>query len=85
VRHRHPELTLGVYTRTHTARLQALVDEVAMTILPDAPCAPGVHTAVAEDMIVAPLQEEGAPWHQGATLQPLGESTSTTQPVYVAG
>ena len=45
-RHRHPELTLGVYARTRTARLQALVDEVAMTILPEAKCAPGVHTAL---------------------------------------
>ena len=70
-RHRHPELTLGVYARTRTARLQALVDEVAMTILPDAKCAPGVHATVGEDMIVAPLQEEGAPWHQPSMLPPL--------------
>ena len=63
-RHRHPELTLGVYARTRTARLQALVDEVAMTIIPDAKCAPGVHTTVGEDIIVAPLQEEAASWCQ---------------------
>jgi hypothetical protein len=50
---------------------QALVDEVAMTILPEAKCAPGVHAAVGEDMIVAPLQEEGAPWHQPSMLPPL--------------
>src|SRR5215510_12895925 len=61
-RHRHPELTLGVYARTRTARLQALVDEVAMTIIPEAHCAPGVHREVREDIIVTPLQEEGAPW-----------------------
>ena len=61
-RHRHPELTLGVYARTRTPRLQAIVDEVAMTLIPEAECAPGVHTDVGEDITVAPLQEEGAPW-----------------------
>jgi integrase len=63
-RHHHPELTLGVYARTRTARLQTLVDDVALTILPEAECAPGVHTASGEHSIVAPLQEEGAPWSQ---------------------
>src|SRR5262249_8277963 len=38
-RHRHPELTLEVYARTRTARLQTLVDEVALTIIP----MPSVH------------------------------------------
>jgi hypothetical protein len=56
-RHRHPELTLEVYARTRTARLQALVDEVALTIIPDAVCAPGVHTTVGEHIIVGSLQE----------------------------
>ena len=61
-RHRNPELTLGVYARTRTARLQALVDEVALTIIPEAECAPGVHTTVGEDIITAPLQDEVASW-----------------------
>jgi integrase len=63
-RHRYPELTLGVYARTRTARLQALVNEVALTILPEAKCAPGVHREVREDRVLAPLQEEEAPWQQ---------------------
>ena len=63
-----PSLAKLVYARTRTARLQALVDEGAMIIIPDAKCAPGVHREVGEDIIVTPLQEEGAPWQQADTV-----------------
>ena len=61
-RHRHPELTLGVYARTRSRRLQTIIDEVAATVLPATSRARAVHAHAVDETLPALSQESAPPW-----------------------